>query len=63
MGSFVQRDGETVYQQADGEVTAWLIGFEEKMVLEHKGTRRYRIVLYFCVALGLVYLSALYLML
>ena len=38
-----QRQGqELVYKQDDGEITAWLTGFEEKMELAHKGSPFYR---------------------
>ena len=63
MGKIVQRDNETVYQQDDGEITAWLTGFEEKMALEHKGARSYRHVVHLLVAVGVLYLAVLYVML
>jgi hypothetical protein len=60
MGKLVQMEDEIVYQQDDGEITAWLTGFKEKMVLEHKGSERYKRVFYISVAVGLFYLIVLF---
>jgi len=53
-------DNETVYQQDDGEITAWLTGFEEKLALTHKGSKRYKQIFHLCVAVGLIYLAVLF---
>jgi hypothetical protein len=63
MGKFVKYDGELVYQQDDGEVTAWLIGFKEKMELPHKGSAGYKKILYFLVFISVIYLTAIFLLL
>lgn len=60
MGKLVQMDNETVYQQDDGEITAWLTGFEEKTALAHKGSKIYKQVFHLCVAVGSIYLAVLY---
>ena len=60
MGELFKINNEIVYRQDDGEVTAWLTGFEEKTALEHKGSKFYKYVFYLCVAIGLVYLAVLF---
>lgn len=60
MGKFVIKDRGLVYQQDDGEITAWLNGFEEIMELPHAGTPRYKIIFYLLVIIGLIYLIAVF---
>ena len=58
-----QRDGhELVYKQDDGEITAWLTGFEEKMELAHKGSPFYRKVFFLLVPIGFLYLGVIFLL-
>jgi len=53
---------EFVYKQDDGEITAWLTGFEEKMELAHKGSPFYRKVFFLLVLLGFLYLGVIFLL-
>ena len=58
-----QREGqELVYKQDDGEITAWLTGFEEKMELAHKGSPFYRKVFFLLVLIGILYLGVIFLL-
>ena len=58
-----QRQGqERVYKQDDGEITAWLIGFEEKMELAHKGSQFYRKIFFLLVLTGFLYLGFIFLL-
>ena len=57
-----QREGqELVYKQDDGEITAWLTGFEEKTELVHEGSRFYQKVFFLLVFIGVFYLAAIFL--
>ena len=60
MGKFVTKDRELVYQQDDGEITAWLNDFEEKMELPHEGSFKYKKIFYLLVIIGLIYLILLF---
>ena len=57
MGEFFAKGDEVVYRQADGEITAWLTAFEEKMELAHKGSTKFKRIFYLLVAIGLFYLA------
>ena len=58
-----QRQGqERVYKQDDGEITAWLTDFEEKMELAHQGSPFYRKVFFLLVLLGFLYLGVIFLL-
>ena len=58
-----QRAGqERVYEQDDGEITAWLTDFEEKMELAHKGSPFYRKIFFLLVLLGFLYLGLIFLL-
>ncbi len=58
-----QREGqELVYKQDDGEITAWLTGFEEKMELVHEGSPFYQKVFFLLVFIGVFYLAAIFLL-
>ena len=58
-----QREGqELVYKQDDGEITAWLTGFEEKMELVHEGSPFYRKVFFLLVLIGFLYLGVIFLL-
>ena len=63
MGKFIIKDRGLVYQQDDGEITAWLNGFEEIMELPHEGTPRYKKIFYFLVIIGIIYLMAVFVLL
>ena len=52
---------ELVYQQDDGEITAWLTDFEEKMELSHQVNLFYKKVFFLMVFIGLLYLGAVFL--
>lgn len=57
-----QQDGqELVYKQDNGEITAWLTNFEEKMELAHKGSPFYRKVFFLLVVSGILYLGIIFL--
>ena len=60
MGRYVSVDDVTVYQQPDGEITAWLVDFEEKAVLRHKGSAEAKRILYLCVAAAVIYLGLVF---
>jgi hypothetical protein len=49
-----------VYRQDDGEITARFTSIEERMVLSHKGSRRYRHVFNLLVLVGGLYLAAIF---
>ena len=53
---------ELVYKQDDGEITAWLTGFEEKMELAHEGSPFYQKVFFLLVLLGFLYLGLIFLL-
>ena len=53
---------ELIYQQDDGEITAWLTYFEEKMELAHKGSPFYRKIFFLLVLLGFLYLGVIFLL-
>ncbi len=60
MGEIVVEGDEVVYRQADGEITAWLTDFEEKMELAHEGSSKFKRIFYLLVAVGIFYLSLIY---
>lgn len=60
MGKFIKRDHELVYQQDDGEITAWFTDFEEKMELPHEGTPAYKKIFSLLVVTGVIYLIAVF---
>ncbi len=45
MGKVVKRDHDIVFQQDNGEITAWLTDFKEKTELSHAGTSFYKKIL------------------
>ena len=58
-----QREGqELVYKQDDGEITAWLTGFEEKMELAHEGSPFYKKVFFLLVLIGFLHLGVIILL-
>jgi hypothetical protein len=60
MGRYVKQDDEIVYQQDDGEITAWFSGFEEKMTLPHEGSSGYKKIFYLLVMAGIIYLILIF---
>ena len=55
------REGEdTVYRQMDGEITACLTDFEEKLELVHEGSPKYRHIFHLLVAAGVIYLIIIF---
>jgi len=60
MGKIVVDGNETVYRQADGETTAWLTDFEEKMELVHESSLKYKRIFYLLVAMGIMYLCSIF---
>ena len=62
MGQIVVEGDEVVYQQADGEITAWLTDFEEKMELAHEGSPKFKRIFYLLVAAGIFYLSLVFIL-
>ena len=63
MGKFTEHNNEPVYQQDDGEITAWLTDFEEKMELPHEGTPAYKKIFFLLVGIGVIYLLAVFILL
>lgn len=61
MGEINVNGDEVTYRQADGEITAWLNDFEEKMELAHIGLPKYKRILYILVAVGVLYLGLVFL--
>ena len=62
MGKIVKKGEDIIYRQPDGEVTATLNDFKEKMVLEHEGSSRYQKIFYLLVAAGSIYLFLIFLL-
>ena len=60
MGSVEQTPEGFVYRQDDGEITARFKRMEEKMVLAHEGSPRYRQVFNLLVLAGVFYLVYLF---
>ena len=60
MGEIVVEGDEVVYRQENGEITAWLTGFEEKMELAHESSPKFKRIFYLLVAVGIFYLSLIY---
>lgn len=61
MGKIVRQGEERVFCQADGEVTAWLTGFEEKMELTHEGSAPFKKIFYLLTGGGALYLFFVFL--
>ena len=62
MGKIVVEGDETLYRQADGEITAWLTEFKEKMELVHESSPKFKRIFYLLVALGIFYLSLVFIL-
>ncbi len=63
MGKVVKKNHEIVFQQDNGEITAWLTDFKEKTELSHAGTSFYKKIFYACVVTGVLYLGYIFLFL
>ena len=63
MGKFAKHNHELVYQQDDGEITAWLTDFEEKLELPHEGTPAFKKIFFLLVITGIIYLLAVFVLL
>jgi len=61
MAKYEKQINELVYQQDDGEITAWLTNFEEKMELPHEGSSRYKKIFHFLIILSFIYLTIVFL--
>lgn len=61
MAGYEQDGQEIIYRQDDGEITAWLTGFEEKMALSHPADPFYKRVFFLAVLVGLAHLGATFL--
>jgi hypothetical protein len=57
MAGIEKKGDEIVYRQDDGEITAWLTDFEEKMELSHPPDHFYKKVFFLAVAIGLLHLG------
>jgi len=55
MGRIEKEEKEVVYKQDNGEITAWLTNFEEKMELAHEGTPRYKKIFWIIVLMAALY--------
>ena len=62
MGNNEQKeDGNVfVFRQDDGEITAQFDNVEEKMVLSHEGSPKYKKVFYLLVLAGVLYLTFIF---
>jgi hypothetical protein len=63
MGRIEKEGEEVVYKQDNGEITAWLTNFEEKMELAHEGTPRYKKIFWITVLMAALYLVTILLLL
>lgn len=61
MGEVVVKNDEVVYRQENGEITAWLTDFTEKMELAHVGSPFYKKIFYLLAVIGVCYLVAVFL--
>jgi hypothetical protein len=57
MGRIEQEGNDIVYRQDDGEVTAYLTGYEDKSELAHEGRQEVKIIFWALVAIGIIYLA------
>ena len=60
MGKIVRQGDDVVYRQEDGEITAWLTNFEEKMELAHEGSPTFKKIFYLLVTAGALYLIGIF---
>jgi hypothetical protein len=58
----IEKDGQAIiYRQEDGEITAWMTDFEEKMELSHPANPFYKKIFFLMVFIGLLHLGAVFL--
>ena len=60
MGRYAKEGDDLVYKQDNGEVTASLTDFEEKMELAHEGSKTVKQVFHLFVVAGLLYLAYIF---
>ncbi len=61
MGEVVVKNDEVVYRQENGEITAWLTDFTEKMELTHVGAPFYKKIFYLLAVFCVCYLLTVFL--
>ena len=61
MGLIKKEGADLVFQQDDGQITAWFIDYEEKLELSHEGHPNYQKVFKILVLLGVFYLGYIFL--
>jgi len=59
MGRIEKEEKEVVYKQDNGEITAWLTNFEERMELTHEGTSEYKKAFWIIVLMAFSYLISI----
>jgi hypothetical protein len=57
MGQYVKEGNDLVYKQDNGEITAVLTDFEEKMELGHEGSSKVRQVFHLFLLLSIIYIA------
>lgn len=60
MGRIEEKEDAVVYRQEDGRITARFTSLEEKRVLTHEGSPRYRRVFNWLVLTGGLYLAYIF---
>jgi hypothetical protein len=60
MGTIEKHDGKYVFRQKNGEITAWFESIEEKLVLSHESSPRYKRVFNLLVLAGILYLATIF---
>ena len=60
MGTIEKQGEEFIFRQDDGEITARFDNIQEKMVLAHEGSSKYKKVFYLLVLAGLLYLTFIF---
>lgn len=60
MGTIEKKEDSFVFRQDDGEITAQFDHIEEKMVLAHEGSPKYKKVFYLLVLAGVLYLTFIF---
>ena len=60
MGKIEKQGEEFIFRQDDGEITARFDNIQEKMVLAHEGSSKYKKVFYLLVLAGVLYLTYIF---
>ena len=60
MGTIEKQGEEFIFCQDDGEITARFDNIQEKMVLAHEGSSKYKKVFYLLVLAGVLYLTYIF---